>query len=91
MTDVALLEWAQKRFEALRKLPESEYEAIYDAWARGRREIEHFFVSAVDDEGIVFWPQSKEAGAQSPARFRALPCIATSTRDLFSGLDQSGR
>lgn len=92
LTDVQLIEWCTGQLEALRKLPESEFEEVYAAWARGRRDIEHFFVTDVDEEGIVFWPQEmKEVGPQVPARFHAISCISKGTRDLFSGSDQSGR
>jgi hypothetical protein len=92
LTDVQMFEWCTSRLQALRGLPESEFEEIYAAWSRGRRDLEHFFVMAVDDEGVVFWPHDlKEAGPQTPARFHALSCISKGTRDLFSGPDQSGR
>lgn len=91
LTDVQMFEWCSGRLEALRKLPESDYEALYLAWAQGRRDIEHFFVTAVDDEGIMFWPQNMtEAGNKNPVRFHALPCISEGTRVLFAGPDKSG-
>lgn len=91
LTDVELFDWCRKRMDALRALPESEYEEIEIAWSRGRRELEHFFIVGVDDDGIVFWPQiaeGKESGPQNPARFHAFPCIAKRTRDLFAGAEQ---
>lgn len=91
-TDVQTLEWCRARLDWLRKLPESEYEEIYAAWMRGRREVEHFFVAGVDDEGVMFWPQEmKEAGPKTPVRFPALSCISSGTRELFARPDQSGR
>lgn len=90
MTDIALLEWLKERMDAVRKLPESDFESIYQAWARGKRDIEHFFISSVSDEGIVFWPQEeKEAGPRSPARFLAYPCISEGTRSLFARADRA--
>lgn len=90
LTDLQLFEWCNGRLDALRKLPESEYEEVYAAWIRGRREIEHFFVMGVDDEGLVFWPQElQEAGPKTPARFHSLPCISEGTRELFAGPDRA--
>jgi hypothetical protein len=91
-TDIQLIEWGRARFDSLRKLPESDFEELYAAWVEGRRAIEHFFVTAVDDEGVVFFPQDMtEAGPKTPVRFLALPCISKGTRELFAGPDQSGR
>lgn len=83
-TDIALLEWGKARLDTFNKLAESDFHAIREAWLRGSRDLEHFFVTGADDKGIVFWPQQlEEAGPKYPARFQSVLCIDQGTRDLF--------
>lgn len=85
LTDAELIEWCDSRIKGIRKLAESDVEALYIAYEQASIELRHFFIPGADDGGLIFWPQpeSEEAGNKYPARFRALPCISEFTRRIF--------
>lgn len=83
MTDPQLIEWCKSAMDAIRALPESQFEALYLAFASGAHQLNHFFSVSIDGEGVIFNPQDAEAGNKPPARFRALSCVSAATRRLF--------
>ena len=91
--DVALLGDIQARMDAVRNLPESDFEALLGAWSMAcGRELHHFFSVNFDDGGLVFDPQSeREAGPTNPARFLAVSCVGAPARRLFGEPDGAGR
>lgn len=91
MSDIQLMEWVKARTDAIRDLPESEFEAMLLAYHDGVRKLHHFFTTSFDDQGIVYEPNSGEAGSKNPARFLALSCISRTARQLFGRPDQPGR
>lgn len=93
MGDVQLLGYVQDRMEAVRSLPESDFEALLGAYSMAAsRELNHFFAINFDDGGAVFEPQTdREAGPQNPARFLAISCVSGAARRLFGGPDSASR
>jgi hypothetical protein len=83
MTDPQLLEWCKSRMDAIRAMPESDFEALYLAFSNGSAQLNHFFSISIDGEGVIFNPQDAEAGNKYPARFRAISCVSAATRRLF--------
>lgn len=91
MSDIQTLEWVKDKSEAIRSLPESEFEALLVAYSEGARKLHHFFVVSFDDEGIVFEPNAGEAGHKNPARFLAVSCLSSAARRLFGRPDHASR
>lgn len=82
MTDVEQLVELQRRVDAIKDLPESEFElllASYDQACTG--ELRHFLDLGFDDAGILFEP--KGGTGLAPARFRSHSCIGVAARSLF--------
>lgn len=84
--DVAMLDWVQGRMEKLRKLPESDFEALYLAYAQGAAGLRHFMNLAQDDHGMVCEPL-EGGGLLSPARFLAISCIGSLAKSLSGRAD----
>lgn len=84
MSQIAMLEWMKPRIDAVRGMPESEFEQVYAAYMMGTRELRHFFSVNFDRTGIVYEAneQEGEAGAITPARFFASSCISSLARAL---------
>lgn len=87
LPDAELLALVTKRLAAVRALPESEFEALLAGHVAGSLALQHFFEPTVSGDGIVF--AAREAGL-GPARFRALACISTTTRRIFSRTEEPG-
>lgn len=83
--DVELMTEVDARMDAIRALPESEFDAMLGAWSMALAgELRQFFAVNFDDGGVVFDPQTqREAGPTNPARFLAVSCIGERTRALF--------
>lgn len=91
MSDVQALEWVKARSEAIRALPESDFEALLLAYSDGARRLHHFFAISFDDQGVVCEPNEQEAGHRNPARFRAASCLSDAALRLFGRSDNAGR
>ncbi len=89
MSDVAMIEWVQSRMDAVRKLPESEFDEMFRAHAQGSETLRHFFTINYDDYGIVCEPIAKEEGGGqlAPARFLAISCIGGLAKALSGRVD----
>lgn len=90
LSDTQAVEWVKARSEAIRSLPESDFEALLLAYSDGARKLHHFFAISFDDQGVVCEP-NQEAGHQNPARFRAAACLSGATLRLFGRPDHPGR
>lgn len=92
LSDVALMEAVKARQDALRDLPESDFEAMLAAYSGAQRDLTHFFILNFDDHGIVCEPQlGEEAGQKPPARFLASTCVSGLARRLFAQPDLASR
>jgi hypothetical protein len=91
MSDTQALEWVKAQSDAIRALPESDFEALLLAYSAGARQMYHFFSTSFDDEGIVCEASAGEAGNKNPARFLAVSCISGAARRLFGRSDHPGR
>lgn len=83
LSDIQMLEWVGAKSDAIRALPESDFEALLLAYSAGARALHHFFTLSFDDHGIVCEPNAGEAGHQNPARFLAISCVSGAARQLF--------
>lgn len=82
MPDIEQIAELQRRIEAVKVLPESDFEALFLAYDRactGR--LRHFLDPGFDDAGVIF--AAKGDAGLAPARFRADSCIGLIARDLF--------
>ena len=91
MSDIQALEWVKAKSDAIRELPESDFEAMLLAYSAGARKLHHFFAMSFDDEGIVCESNAEEAGNQTPARFLAVSCLSGAALRLFGRPDHASR
>jgi len=91
LSDIQALEWVKERSEAIRALPESDFEALLLAYSDCARKLHHFFAISFDDQGVVCEPSAGEAGNQTPARFRAAACLSGASLRLFGRPHHPGR
>lgn len=83
MPDVSVLAWHKARMQAVRALPESQFERLVLAFHEHQPSLRQFFNIGVGDEGIVCLPN--EPGDEvPPGRFRPSSCISPSTVGLFA-------
>lgn len=84
MSNVQLMDWVKTRMEALRKLPESDFEALHVEFSLGRVELYHFFELGFGTDGVAFLPREREEGgaATAPAKFHASTCISGIARAM---------
>lgn len=83
LSEVEILEWVKSRIEAMKKMPESDFDECVFAFLKGQPGLFHFFCPEFSDEGIV-WARLEHGGAgDSPARFPPLSCIGETTKRLF--------
>jgi hypothetical protein len=88
MSDVAMMEWAQARIEAIRALAESEFDEMFRAHVAGSETLRHFFAINYDEFGLVCDSLPKEGGGQlSPARFLAFSCVGGIAKALSGRAD----
>lgn len=81
LPDIDQLVALDRRVEAIKALPESDFENLLAAYDRAAGTVLHHFLQvSFDDDGIVF--EAKGAGL-APARFLADPCIGFAARSLF--------
>ena len=81
LPDIDQLAELDRRTEAIKALPESEFEALLVAYDHVNcTALHHFLQVAFDADGVVF--EAREAGL-APARFLADPCIGVAARSIF--------
>lgn len=94
--ELAALQAVSDRIDAVKTMPESAFEELVAAYARGQAALQHFFVIGHDDQGLVCLPRDRTeqagdeataekegGGLKYPARFPALSCVSATTRTLF--------
>lgn len=90
MTDIEQLTELSRRIDAIKALPESEFEELVAAYDYAcAHELRHFLDVGFDDGGVLF--DAKGGAGLAPARFRADSCISPVTRSLFGSPAGSGR
>lgn len=83
MSDMAAQAWVKARMDKLKELPESRFDALYEAYFRGAASMAHFVNIGFDDDGMVFTANGEGgAGAFAPARFPAISCVSDISRAL---------
>ena len=92
MPEVDQLTELAARIDAIRALPESDFESLLLAFDHAcTGPLHHFLRLGFADDGIVFDPVPEKEAGRAPARFRADPCISSTARSLFGQLAGSGR
>lgn len=82
LNDIDQLTELNRRTEAIKALPESEFELLLSAFDGAcTGELYHFLSIGFDDAGVVFEARG-EAGL-APARFLADSCIGVAARSIF--------
>jgi hypothetical protein len=84
MSEVDAMRAVSDRIEAVRQLPESDFEELFAAYGNGAGALQHFFVLGHDDKGLVCHAREREgAGVNNPARFPARTCVSATARAIF--------
>lgn len=82
MTDIEQIGELNRRIDAIKALPESDFETLLLAYDRAcAGSLRHFLDLGFDDEGVIF--AAKGDAGLAPARFRADSCVGILARDLF--------
>lgn len=77
--------WLSERREVFMDMPESDFEALFGAYERGRAALHHLFWLGFDNEGHEALARAKGGGAGTelaPARFPAASCVGDLARWL---------
>lgn len=83
MSDADVREWLSLRTAAILALPESESQALFNAYDVGAGHLAHFFKTDFDDDGLLYIATEKDgAGPYAPARFLASACVSSLARAL---------
>lgn len=92
MSDNEAQDWVAARTAKLDEMPESDFEAMFSAWTKGRNVLEHFFRQEFNDEGVVFMPwATKEGGAGDvPARFLPRSCLSALSLAIYDRPERVG-
>lgn len=63
--------WLQERKDVFLAMPESDFEALFSVYERGRVELNHLFWLGFDESGHTVLPKATEGGGsvRAPARF----------------------
>lgn len=86
-------EWLSERLSVFRAMPESDVEALFEAYERGRAALHHLFFLSFDDTGHVTLPKPTMEGGTSalaPARFPAAAGVGRLARWLGARPDSPG-
>lgn len=84
--------WLQERREVFRDLPESDFEALFAAYERGRSALHHLFWVGFDDAGLVVLPKTEGGTGVElrPARFPVASTVGRLARWLGTGHGGAG-
>jgi hypothetical protein len=75
--------WLVDRKAAMEAMPDSDFEALFDAYRRGLDALKHLFWLEFDERGHVVMPKRKEGGADlAPARFPVTAALGPLARVL---------